>query len=86
MGPAATADLFAKIVAETPAERDQDHIRVLIDSHAEIPDRTEAVLQGGPSPAPAMVESAHLLAEAGADLLLVACNTAHAWLDHRGRW
>ena len=33
MGPAATVDFFAKLLDATPAERDQDHLRVLIDSN-----------------------------------------------------
>ena len=80
MGPAATADLMAKIVAETPASRDQDHIRVLVDSNPAIPDRTQAILGDGPSPAPLMAASARLLERAGAEFLVIACNTAHAYV------
>ena len=42
MGPLATADLFRKITLLTDAARDNDHIRVYIDSNARIPDRTAA--------------------------------------------
>ena len=80
MGPAATADLMTKLVAETPAARDQDHIRVIVDSNPAIPDRTEAILANGPSPAPLIVESARLLESAGADFLVMACNTAHTYV------
>lgn len=79
MGPAATADLMAKIVAHTPGVRDQDHVRALVDSNPAIPDRTDAILHNGPSPAPAIAESARLLEAAGADFLVMACNTAHAY-------
>ena len=44
MGPLATADLFRKITLLTDAARDNDHIRVYIDSNARIPDRTAAIL------------------------------------------
>lgn len=81
MGPAATVDLMAKIVAATPAARDQDHIRTLVDSNPSIPDRTEALLRDGPSPAPAIIESAQLLESAGAAFLVMACNTAHAYAE-----
>lgn len=37
MGPLATADLFRKITLLTDAARDNDHIRVYIDSNARIP-------------------------------------------------
>lgn len=79
MGPAATADLMTKIIRATPARRDQDHLRVIIDCHPAIPDRSEAILANGPSPAPAMTESARILEQAGADVLVIACNTAHAY-------
>ena len=54
MGPEATLDLFGKIIAATPAARDQDHLRVVIDSNPKVPDRTAAILAGGESPVPAM--------------------------------
>ena len=47
MGPEATLDLFAKIIAHTPAARDQDHLRVVIDSNPKVPDRTAAILREG---------------------------------------
>lgn len=81
MGPAATADLIAKITAATPASRDQDHLRLLVDSNPAIPDRNLAVAGRGPSPVPAIVTSARLLERAGAELLVIACNTAHAWVE-----
>ena len=51
MGPLATADLFEKITLHTRAQKDQDHLRVLIDSNTNIPDRTAALLHGGEDPA-----------------------------------
>lgn len=77
MGPLATADLFKKIVINTKADRDQEHIRVLIDNNTEIPDRTAAILNGGKDPIPQLVKSATLLSNMGADLLIIPCNTAH---------
>lgn len=77
MGPAATIDLYKKIVEQTPAEKDQDHIHVIIDSYPQIEDRTSYILHGGKSPAPKLVESAKRLEAAGADALIMPCNTAH---------
>ena len=54
MGPLATADLFRKITLLTKASCDNDHIRVYIDSNAQIPDRTAAILHGGKDPLPQM--------------------------------
>jgi len=77
MGPMATVDLFGKIVANTQAACDGDQLRVLIDNNTAIPDRSAAILSGGESPLPQMQKSARLLEQMGADLLVIACNTAH---------
>ena len=80
MGPLATADLFRKIVLLTDAVRDNDHIRVYIDDNASIPDRTAAILDGGPDPLPAMTDSLRKLEACGADCVIMPCNTAHYFL------
>ncbi|MDR3591367.1 MAG: amino acid racemase [Negativicutes bacterium] len=81
MGPLATVDLFAKIVQNTPATLDQDHLRIIIDNNPQIPPRVEAILEGAESPLPAMAESARLLEKAGADFIVMPCNTAHYWIE-----
>ena len=81
MGPLATADLFEKITLCTRAQRDQDHLRVLIDSNTNIPDRTAALLHGGPDPTPQLIASASLLERMGAQVLVMPCNTAHSFYD-----
>ncbi|WP_336992774.1 aspartate/glutamate racemase family protein [Leucobacter sp. VD1] len=80
MGPAATADFYAKIVQATPAQRDQDHPRTLIWSDPSIPDRTGALLASGPHPGPQLAAGARMLERSGADVIAVPCNTAHAFL------
>ena len=77
MGPMATLDLFGKLIAHTDAKSDGEHIRVYIDCHTGIPDRTRAILHGGESPVSYIAESACKLAEIGAELLLIPCNTSH---------
>ena len=77
MGPEATADLFLKIIKATPAKKDQDHIRVVIDNNTNIPDRTKAILGEGESPLNAMHDTIKKLKEAGAEILVMPCNTAH---------
>lgn len=77
MGPLATADLFRKIVLNTKAASDQEHIKILIDNNTDIPDRTAAILYQKESPIPQLTKSAKLLCAMGADLLVMPCNTAH---------
>jgi aspartate racemase len=80
MGPAATVDLFDRIVKATPARRDQEHIPVVIVSNPAVPDRSEAILHGGADPLPVMVAGLRQLAQMGADFAVIACNTAHYYL------
>jgi aspartate racemase len=81
MGPEATADLFRKILAATPAKTDQEHLHILIDCNSKIPSRPAALLEGGADPTPLLQSTARRLERAGADFLVVACNTAHLFYD-----
>ena len=81
MGPESTADLFLRIIRATLVERDQDHIRVLIDSNPHVPDRTEAIVSGDTQPVTdVLIEMARGLERAGAEVLAVPCNTVHYFL------
>ena len=81
MGPEATIDLFYKIIKSTPAEKDQDHLRIIIDNNPKIPDRTTAILGKGEDPLPALQETARNLEKAGADFIIIPCNTAHYYIS-----
>jgi aspartate racemase len=81
MGPEATLDFFGKIIQNTPATSDQEHLRVIIDNNPKIPDRTEAILGKGESPVPVMVQGGLSLAKAGADFIVIPCISAHFFLD-----
>lgn len=81
MGPEATIDLFYKIIKFTPAEKDQDHLRIIIDNNPKIPDRTAAILGKGEDPLPALQETAQNLEKAGANFIVIPCNTAHYFLS-----
>jgi aspartate racemase len=77
MGPEAGADLLLKIIAATPARTDQEHLHVILDSNAKTPNRVDALLKGGEDPTSMLQASARRLEQAGAELLVIACNTAH---------
>ena len=77
MGPLATVKLYEKIVLKTKASRDQDHLRILIDSNSKIPDRTAYILdKEKDDPRRELIASAKKLEEIGADYLIMPCNTA----------
>ncbi|MCD1124558.1 amino acid racemase [Jinshanibacter sp. LJY008] len=81
MGPAATVDLFNKFVTYTAAHNDQEHIPLIISSIPDIPDRTEALMHHGKSPLPVMQDYLKRLEDAGAECIVIPCNTAHFWFS-----
>jgi len=85
MGPLAAVDFLHKLVTLTPAQRDQEHIPVVLWSVPQIPERPPAITDGGESPLPAMLAGVRALKAAGAVRIAIACNTAHFWADELQR-
>ena len=74
MGPAATVAFLARVQALTPAKGDEDHIRVVMDMNPQVPNRHTQPEAAGR----ALGEMALRLKAAGAEVLAMPCNTAHA--------
>ena len=81
MGPEATLNCFDKIIRNTPALNDQDHLKVIIVNNPKIPDRTRAVLDNGPSPLPMLIDGCASLQKAGADFIIIPCVTVHYFIE-----
>lgn len=81
MGPLATCTLLETIIKYTDADRDQDHVHVMLDCNTNVPDRTAAILNGGQSPVPELVATGKRLVNAGAEVLVMHCNTSHYFYD-----
>ncbi len=81
MGPLATVDFMQKVIQATPANRDQDHIPLLVHAVPQVPDRAEAILAGSDEPLTWLREGAAILRSAGAEAIAIPCNTAHYWYD-----
>ena len=81
MGPEATVDFLAKVIAQTPAKRDQDHLRIIVDNNPKIPDRTESILTKDKTLVPILVETGKNLEKAGVDFIAIPCNTVHYFYD-----
>ena len=81
MGPEATVDFMAKVIALTKADSDQDHVRMLVDHNPQVPNRQDAILRGGEDPGPVLADMAADLEAAGADFLVIPCNTAYVFED-----
>ena len=80
VGPYAGLDLLGKILSQTAAGRDQDHLAVASLSQPEaIADRTAFLLgETAVNPAIAIVEQLLKLEQMGAAAAGIPCNTAHA--------
>ena len=79
LGPLATLDFFDRVLKRTRAVKEQDHLRLIIDNNTKIPDRNAFMRGEGPSPGPALAASAKGLEVAGAEVIVMACNTTHIW-------
>jgi len=80
MGPAAGVDLVSKIIEQTDARTDHEHLPVALLSYPErIIDRSTFLFgDTDTNPAYAMAEIARQLEAVGAVVVGIPCNTAHA--------
>jgi len=81
VGPAATVDFMSKIVRHTPADHDQDHIKMVVEQNPQIPDRTAHLIGDGTDPTISLYSTCKRLEAADADLIAIPCNTAHAFVE-----
>jgi aspartate racemase len=80
MGPEATVDLMRRVIAKTPADDDQDHIHLIVESNPKISSRIAHLIERtGPDPTPELIQVAQNLQRAGAQALAMPCNTAHGY-------
>ncbi|MBQ7290327.1 MAG: amino acid racemase [Clostridia bacterium] len=77
MGPAASAHFYTLLTQLTKAEHDFEHMKIILCSAPNIPDRTEYILRNSAdNPLHEMEQAAKTLVRAGAELIAVPCNTA----------
>ena len=80
VGPYAGLDLVKKVFDQTQADRDQQHLPLMLFSFPdEIADRPDFLLRGAPvNPGEAIGNIMVQLAKAGATVIGMPCNTAHS--------
>jgi len=82
LGPESTAELFLKIIQSTPAEKDYDHLRIIIDNNTKIPNPTRSILNGENGKImEATKESLSKLENYGVEIIAIPCNTIHFYWD-----
>lgn len=82
IGPMATVCFMDMVIRMTDAGRDQEHIPMVVLNDCLIPDRTDYILDSTrPDPLPRMKDDARKLEAAGADIIVMPCNTAHYFYE-----
>lgn len=81
MGPAASAEYVARLVAQTTASCDQEHIPFVLWNNPQIPDRSTSIRNGDNKPLPFLLQGIQVLKAVGCNMIVIPCNTAHFWYD-----
>lgn len=83
MGPLCTAIFYQKLVKNTKANKDQDHIPTFIVSDPQIPDRTQSILDGKDEDIllGKVKDDLKILENHGVDNIAIPCNTMHYYYD-----
>lgn len=78
LGPMATAYFMELLVKMTKADRDQDHLEMIIYNSPGIPDRTAYILgRSKENPLPQIISLGQRLKEQHAECVAIPCITAH---------
>lgn len=81
MGPAASAEFYRRLTDMTDAACDQEHIPCIIWSDPTVPDRSTSLINRDDLPWDKLRRGVQGLKNAGCDLIVIPCNTAHFWYD-----
>lgn len=82
MGPLATQLFYRMLIDMTDAEKDQDHLDMIILNHASMPDRSEALKTGRIEILyNELLKDVKKLEENGATAIAIPCNTSHMVID-----
>ncbi|MBQ9112998.1 MAG: amino acid racemase [Clostridia bacterium] len=82
LGPMSSVYFYEMLTRHTLAERDSDHLNILLSSRADTPDRTDFITgRSADNPIYTMLSEVSKLIGAGADIIAIPCNTAHYFYD-----
>jgi len=81
MGPAASAEFIVRLIQQTPAACDQEHIPFVLWNDPTVPDRNASLINQDDLPWAKLKAGVLGLRDAGCDHIVIPCNTAHFWYD-----
>jgi len=85
MGPAASAEFINRLIQQTPASCDQEHIPFVLWNEPRTPDRSISMRAGNDDPLPYLKEGILSLKFVGCDYIVIPCNSAHYWYDEMNK-
>ena len=81
MGPLATVDFMSMVIDLCPIVTEDDHVRLLVDQNPHIPNRQIVSNIKSKNIGSMLADGALKLQNAGADFIVMPCNTAHMFSD-----
>ena len=83
MGPEASCYYYGEVIKHTRADKDQEHIDMVILSHATMPDRTTAIVtKDDKDLIRTICNDAKTLESLGVANIAITCNTSHYFYDY----
>ena len=82
MGPLATVSFYERVVLNTLAKCDNEHIDMVVLSHASMPDRTKCIIENkGGEFLEVIKKDFKILENIGVEAVAIPCNTSHYFFD-----
>jgi aspartate racemase len=81
MGPAASSEFINRLIQQTPANCDQEHIPFVLWNEPRTPNRSTSIRNGDDRPLPYLLQGIQVLKAVGCTEIVIPCNTAHYWYD-----
>ena len=82
MGPLATVKFYDKVVLNTEAHNDNEHIDLIVLNHSTMPDRTRCIIENKDTEfLNEIKKDLEILNKIGVDVVAIPCNTIHYFYD-----
>lgn len=87
MGPLATVKFYDKVVLNTDAHNDNEHIDLVILNHSTMPDRTRCIIEKKDLEFLNVIKKdLEILDKIGVDVVAIPCNTSHYFYDEFSKY
>ena len=87
MGPLATVKFYDKVVLNTDAHNDNEHIDLVVLNHSTMPDRTRCIIEKKDLEFLSVIKKdLEILDNIGVDVVAIPCNTSHYFYDEFSKY